>query len=71
MKTDIKTIAEIIEALDAILEEAYITSATGRDAINAGEQNQAIGALHGIDKKLEEALALHGAVIALHRRRKA
>jgi glycerol-3-phosphate dehydrogenase len=69
MKPDLtkKAIAANIEALGAIIDDARLNLSQARAAIDDGEQNQAIGALLDIDRKLEDALALYRAAIALHR----
>jgi hypothetical protein len=69
MKPDLtkKAIAANIEALHQLLADAEITASEGFQAIQQGEQNQAIGAILGLENKLEDALALVRAAIALHR----
>ena len=62
-----KAIAANIEALRQLLADAVITASEGFQAIQQGEQNQAIGAILGLDSKLEDALALVRAAVALHR----
>lgn len=71
--TDItqKAIAANIEALCQLLENAMLTVSEAGDAIEQGEQNQAIGAMLDLDRDLEDALALYRAAIALHRARRA
>ena len=62
-----KAIAANIEAFRQLLADAAITAAEAFQAIEAGEQNQAIGAILGLESKLEDALALYRAAVALHR----
>jgi len=44
-----------------------LKASEGFQAIQQGEQNQAIGAILDLEKDLEDALALYRAAIALHR----
>jgi hypothetical protein len=69
MKPDLtkKAIAANIEAMRQILTDAVIRASEAFQAIQAGEQNQAIGAMLGLDRALEDALALYRAAVALHR----
>lgn len=62
-----KAIAANIEALGAILDDARLNLSQARAGIDAHDQNQAIGAMLDLDRKLEDALALYRAAIALHR----
>ena len=62
-----KAISANIEALRQLLVDAAITASEGFQAIQQGEQNQAIGAILGLESKLEDALALLRAAVALHR----
>jgi hypothetical protein len=62
-----KAIAANIEALRQLLADAVITASEGFQAIQQGEQNQAIGTILGLDSKLQDALALLRAAVALHR----
>jgi hypothetical protein len=62
-----KAISANIEALRQLLADAVITASEGFQAIQQGEQNQAIGTILGLDSKLEDALALYRAAVALHR----
>ena len=66
-----KAIAANIEALRQLLADAVITASEGFQAIQAGEQNQAIGTILDLDRNLEDALALYRAAIALHRAKRA
>lgn len=70
MKNDItiKAIAANIEAMRQLLMDAALKASEGFQAIQQGEQNQAIGAILNLDQDLEDALALYRASIALHRR---
>lgn len=69
MKPDLtkKAIAANIEAMRQLLADAVITASKGFQAIQQGEQNQAIGSILDLDKTLEDALALYRATVALHR----
>jgi hypothetical protein len=69
MKNDIikNAIAANIHALSQLLEDAMLRSCEAGEAINQGEQNQAIGGLLDLDQKLQDALALYRAAVALHR----
>lgn len=62
-----KAIAANIEALQQLLADATIRAHEGFLAIQQGEINQAIGTILDLDRKLEDALALQRAAIALHR----
>lgn len=69
MKSDLtkKAIAANIEALGEMLHTAIDRVAEADAAIRQDEQNQAIGAILDLDRKLEDALALYRAALALHR----
>jgi hypothetical protein len=69
MKPDLtkKAIAGILEAMRQVLADAAITASESYQAIQEGEQNQAIGTIIAIEDKLEQALALYRAALALHR----
>jgi hypothetical protein len=73
MKPDLtrKAIAANIEAMRQMLADAVILASEAFQAIQAGEQNQAIGTMLDLDRDLEDALALHRAAVALHRTRRA
>jgi hypothetical protein len=58
-------IAANIEAMRSLIADALVRATEADQAMQAGEQNQAIGALIGIDEKLENALALYRAALAL------
>ena len=62
-----KAIAANIEALDQMLADMATRVAEAYQAIEAGEQNQAVGTILGLDQELEDALALYRAAIALHK----
>jgi hypothetical protein len=62
-----KTIATNIEALRQLLADAAILASEGLEAIQQGQQNQAIGTILGLDSKLEDALALYRVAVMLHR----
>lgn len=66
-----KAIAANIEAMRQMLMDAVLRASEAFQAIQAGEQNQAIGALLDLDRDLEDALALQRAAVALHRARRA
>ena len=52
---------------DAILENALVRAVDAESTVTEGQINQAIGAALGIETMLEEARALFGAALALHR----
>jgi hypothetical protein len=62
-----KAIAANIEALRAHLSDCFLLSSEAFQAIKEGEQNQAIGTILGLDRKLEDALAFCRAAVTLHR----
>jgi len=62
-----KAIAANIEAMRKMLMDTVLRTSEAFQAIQAGEQNQAIGAMLDLDRDLEDALALHRAAVALHR----
>jgi len=62
-----KAIAANIEAMRKILMDSVLRTSEAFQAIQVGEQNQAIGGLLDLDRDLEDALALHRAAVALHR----
>lgn len=57
-----------IHALAELLEETMLRVTEAGDAIDKGEQNQAIGAMLDIEHQLDTALALYRTTIALHRK---
>jgi uncharacterized protein YjgD (DUF1641 family) len=71
-KADItkKAIAANIEAMRKMLMDTVLRTSEAFQAIQAGEQNQAIGAMFDLDRDLEDALALYRAAVALHRARR-
>ena len=60
-------IAANLSALRAILENALVRAVDAESAVIDGEINQAIGAALGVETMLDEARALFGAALALHR----
>jgi len=61
-----------LHALGEILDDAQLRVSEGIMAIDAeGNQNGAIGSVLDLDRKLESALALLRAALALHRNGKA
>ena len=62
-----KAIAANIEAMRKMLMDTVLRTSEAFQAIQAGEQNQAIGTMLDLDRDLEDALALHRAAVALHR----
>jgi hypothetical protein len=69
METTIKqaAIAANLSALRAVLEKALWRAEDAESAVTGGQINQAIGAALGIETMLDEARALFGAALALHR----
>ena len=73
MKTlEIETFETVIKAnlgaLADLLTCAAKAAGEARDHAEAAERNTAIGAIIDIDRLLADAIALHGAANALHRR---
>lgn len=62
-------IAANLAALTQRLSQAAELAGQAHDAMQAGEQNQAIGTILDFDRLLPEAQALYNAAIALHRGR--
>jgi hypothetical protein len=56
-----------LSALRATLAGALERARDAKNAIQQGEVNQAIGAVHGLDTMLQEAAELYTAALALHR----
>lgn len=56
-----------IDTMQLLIDDAAQRITEAAAAIAEGQQNQAIGTLLDIDTKLESALALYRATIALHR----
>lgn len=54
-------------ALTELLADAANGAREARSHADAGERNIAIGAIVDLDRLLADAIALHGATIALHR----
>jgi hypothetical protein len=69
MDTAIKNTAILanLYALRMTLAGALKRAEDAENAIQHGEVNQAIGAVHGIDTMLQDAAALYAAALALHR----
>jgi hypothetical protein len=65
----VRAIAANLEALHGLLLDAAKRSAQGYDLIQLDEANGAIGAVLGLDAVLDDAKALYGAALALHRLR--
>jgi exonuclease VII small subunit len=57
-----------IHTLHIVVEAAYARISEAAEAMEKGQQNQAIGSMGGVEQDLETALALYRAAIALHRR---
>jgi hypothetical protein len=55
-------------ALAQLLADAANGAREARSHADAGERNIAIGAIVDLDRLLADAIALHGATVALHRR---
>lgn len=55
-------------ALAELLADAANGAREARGHADAGERNIAIGAIVDLDRLLADAIALHGATVALHRR---
>jgi hypothetical protein len=64
-----KVIAANLEALHFILLDAVKLSAEAHELMKRGNRNGAIGAAFGLQVALEDAKALHGAALAIHRTR--
>lgn len=60
-------IAANLSALRGVLENALLRAADADTAAIEGQINQAIGAALGVETLLDEARALFGAALALHR----
>lgn len=69
MNMNAKVIAANFEALHFILLDAVKLSAEAHELMKRGNRNGAIGAALGLDVLLEDAKALHGAALAIHRTR--
>lgn len=62
-------IAANLAALTQRLSQAAGLAGQAHEAMQAGEQNQAIGTIIDFDRLLPEAQALYNAAVALHRGR--
>ena len=56
-----------IDTMQLLVDDAAQRITEAAAAIEKGQQNQAIGTILDVDTKLENALALYRATIALHR----
>jgi len=65
----VNAIAANLKALHALLAVAATRSAEAHQLIQSGECNGAIGTILELDRILDDAKALYGAAIALHRLR--
>lgn len=65
----INAIAANLKALHALLTVAATRSGEAHQLIRSGECNGAIGTVLELDRILDDAKALYGAAIALHRLR--
>ncbi len=65
----VNAIAANLRALQALLTVAAKCSAEGHQLIQSGECNGAIGTVLQLDAILDDAKALYGAALALHRLR--
>lgn len=65
----VNAIAANLKALQALLSVAATRSAEAHQLIQNGECNGAIGTVLELDRILDDAKALYGAAIALHRLR--
>ncbi len=63
----VKAIAANLAALDRLLLDASSRSAEARELIERGECDGAIGTVLDMDRVLDDAKALYGAAIVLHR----
>ena len=64
--TNQNSIATLITILDQHLSEASGTVQEAHEAINAGEQNLAIGTLLPVERLCEDALAMLRVILSLH-----
>jgi hypothetical protein len=65
----VNAIAANLKALHALLAVSATRSAEAHQLIQSGECNGAIGTILELDRILDDAKALYGAAIALHRLR--
>lgn len=56
-----------IHTLHLLVEDVQTRVADAAEAMEKGQQNQAIGSMYDIEDNLTTALALYRATIALHR----
>jgi hypothetical protein len=54
--------------LAELLADAASSARDARAHADAGDRNTAIGTIVDLDRSLADAIALHGATVALHRR---
>ena len=66
-KAKTTAIAANLATLDKLLTTAAKRSAEAHEFAQTGECNSAIGAMFDLDSILDDAKALHGAALALHR----
>lgn len=66
-KTKIAAIAANLEALNELMATAAERCTDAHELAESGECNGAIGTLLDLDSILDEAKALYGAALALHR----
>ena len=62
-----QTIGLMIDQMNAAAIDCTKTLAEAQDAILAGQQNSAIGALLGIEQQIDLLKTLYGAALAVHR----
>jgi hypothetical protein len=62
-------IAASLYALTGILDDSVATLTEAQTSLETGEQNAAIGAILDLDSRLADAMALHRAILVLHRYR--
>ena len=62
-----KSISVILQSLRSRLTEAAELSSQAFEAIEQGEQNQAIGTIIGFEQTLPEIKALYDTIMILHR----
>ena len=66
-KARVAAIAANLAALNEVMTTAAKRSAEAHELAQSGEGNGAIGALLDLDSILDDAKALYGAALALHR----
>jgi hypothetical protein len=62
-------IAASLYDLTGILDASVATLCEAQISLETGEQNAAIGAILDLDSRLADAIALHRAILVLHRYR--